>query len=884
MGKAACTASPDDKQAISFPHQGQLYTASQAREARPLTYGAGGELAAVTATRQAAWLYAHQFKGAQSLPHRNPATVRGATSTSSTSKHHKEFPNGDNYTGGWKDGLPEGEGIYQWADGSVYEGSWKNGAKQGLGTYTWPTKAVYRGEWQNGCMHGSGTFEGTDGTRYQGGWQRDLKHGLGKKWYANGDTYEGLWKAGKSDGPGRYKWKNRNEYDGEWRAGKMHGQGTLKWNTGDRYDGEFKDGEEDGLGVFTWPDSSTYDGFWRNGKKHGIGVYRPAEQTKRQTTAFEHVSAASSVTLPHADMAEESVSERPVPNPSVSGPASASLDAPREAQAEAEYGRTGSTGRNERAETVYIREYEDGRLIREDPVSGEELDAVFGPFKRRLERRNRRRMRKGDTVRPGETIYKGHRSYDLMLNLQLGIRYSVGKITPDPRVSKLTDEHFRLKVKQFFPRDGSKATPPHPSADFRWKDYCPMAFRKLREVFNIDAAEYMLSICGDQALRELPSPGKSGSVFFLSNDDKFIIKTMRKNEVKLLLDLLPKYHAHVEKHPHTLLIKFYGLHRVSAPSGSNVRFIVMNNLFLTDLQIHRKYDLKGSTQGRFSGKVPGPNTILKDLDLDTVFKLEEGWHDRLMWQLQQDCALLEDLKVMDYSLLLGVHHRSGGYTSSPPATDREDDDEEDTNVTPMSVISEGTPTAGASPLPRTLSSVPSGLTTVPSGFNGAVVDSNNAEMAVIQQRITKQLGYQISERRMADLIKLAQYKMLSRDPKTFRSPTMVLAMRPKRSDTMRPVAFSHGATDELTHSLGLQRVHLGINMASTAVPGSPEAGSQPEDVVLYFGIIDILQEYNLSKKLEHSFKALRHDGSAISAVDPRTYSRRFQEFMRRVFV
>ena len=52
------------------------------------------------------------------------------------------------------------------------------------------------------------------------------------------------------------------------------------------------------------------------------------------------------------------------------------------------------------------------------------------------------------------------------------------------------------QVKQLFPRDGSKATPPHPSADFKWKDYCPMAFRQLREVFNIDPGDYMLSICG----------------------------------------------------------------------------------------------------------------------------------------------------------------------------------------------------------------------------------------------------------------------------------------------------------------------------------------------------------------------------------------------------
>lgn len=55
------------------------------------------------------------------------------------------------------------------------------------------------------------------------------------------------------------------------------------------------------------------------------------------------------------------------------------------------------------------------------------------------------------------------------------------------------------QVKQLFPRDGSKATPPHPSADFKWKDYCPMAFRQLREVFNIDPGDYMLSICGAQS-------------------------------------------------------------------------------------------------------------------------------------------------------------------------------------------------------------------------------------------------------------------------------------------------------------------------------------------------------------------------------------------------
>ena len=65
----------------------------------------------------------------------------------------------------------------------------------------------------------------------------------------------------------------------------------------------------------------------------------------------------------------------------------------------------------------------------------------------------------------------------------------------------------------------------------------------------------------------------------------------------------------------------------------------------------------------------------------------------------------------------------------------------------------------------------------------------------------------------------------------------------------RPVAYTAGATDEVSHSMGQRRVQLGMNVVATALPagGGAEGGSpegtppQPEDVVLYFGIIDILQ-------------------------------------------
>eukprot|EP00951_Prasinocladus_malaysianus_P012017 scaffold89274_cov46-Prasinocladus_malaysianus.AAC.1 len=97
--------------------------------------------------------------------------------------------------------------------------------------------------------------------------------------------------------------------------------------------------------------------------------------------------------------------------------------------------------------------------------------------------------RKKVLQRPGETIYKGHQSYDLMLNLQQGILYSIGGL--HEALPKNCD-----KVKVDFPRSGSSTTPPHPSSDFSWKDYAPITFKNLRDIFEIDPSEYMLSLCG----------------------------------------------------------------------------------------------------------------------------------------------------------------------------------------------------------------------------------------------------------------------------------------------------------------------------------------------------------------------------------------------------
>ena len=52
--------------------------------------------------------------------------------------------------------------------------------------------------------------------------------------------------------------------------------------------------------------------------------------------------------------------------------------------------------------------------------------------------------------------------------------------------------------------------------------------------------------------------------------------------------------------------------------------------------------------------------------------------------------------------------------------------------------------------------------------------------------------------------------------------------------------------------------HTGTG-SSNSTPS--ESGGEVSDVILYFGIIDILQDYDISKKLEHAYKSLQVDPS-----------------------
>ncbi|KAF9611255.1 hypothetical protein IFM89_028325 [Coptis chinensis] len=98
----------------------------------------------------------------------------------------------------------------------------------------------------------------------------------------------------------------------------------------------------------------------------------------------------------------------------------------------------------------------------------------------------------------------------------------------------------------------------------------------------------------------------------------------------ILLKMLPNYYKHVCSHENTLITKFFGLHEITLKGGRKVRFVVMGNMFCTELRIHHRYDLKGSSQGRITSKDEiNENTTLKDLDLSYEFHMDKSWRESL---------------------------------------------------------------------------------------------------------------------------------------------------------------------------------------------------------------------------------------------------------------
>jgi len=341
----------------------------------------------------------------------------------------------------------------------------------------------------------------------------------------------------------------------------------------------------------------------------------------------------------------------------------------------------------------------------------------------------------------------------LMGSIQLGIQHTVGSLGSSP--GDLLPKDFEAVETSQFPSEGGNNTLPHSFPDFTFRTYAPVAFRRFRDYFGISSAKFTTSLC-NESLRELGNPGASGEHIYLTSDDRFFLKTVSSKEAEFLQKILPGLYKNLQKNPHTLLTKYYGMFAYQA-GQKKIRLVVMKNLFPSGVKMHLKFDLKGSTHGRKASAKERAKKSPTFKDLDFRDKVPEGFHidpetyTALMSTIERDCSLLESNNNMDYSLLLGVHN----------------------------------------------------------------LDKAKREL--------------------------------------------------NESDHEKKSLLQPNSTTLATHS--------------TFQNGIPATNSKGERLLIFVGIIDILQYYRLSKKIAHTFKSVIADGDTVSVVEPGFYAQRFKEFM-----
>lgn len=78
-----------------------------------------------------------------------------------------------------------------------------------------------------------------------------------------------------------------------------------------------------------------------------------------------------------------------------------------------------------------------------------------------------------------------------------------------------------------------------------------------------------------------------------------MLKTISAAEFHNLREILKEYYDHLALYPHTLITRFFGLHKIkySKANGGKARiyFVIMANVFKTSRDINVRFDLKGST-------------------------------------------------------------------------------------------------------------------------------------------------------------------------------------------------------------------------------------------------------------------------------------------------
>ncbi|XP_076019636.1 phosphatidylinositol 4-phosphate 5-kinase-like protein 1 [Genypterus blacodes] len=243
-------------------------------------------------------------------------------------------------------------------------------------------------------------------------------------------------------------------------------------------------------------------------------------------------------------------------------------------------------------------------------------------------------------------IDQQHEFYGLTCMMKEGLAAAVQSTIDNPFTAELSDNDFTLEVN-------------HIHQDFTMETFAGPVFASLRATLGMTEQEYQQSLCSENCYLQFISNSKSKADFFLTNDKRFFLKTQNKKEIRFLLTNLKMYTEHLRKYPHSLLVRFLGVHMIKISNRRKKYFIVMQSVFYPDDRINARYDIKGCEVSRWTEPAPEDSqviVVLKDLNFEGQCITLEQQRPWLLRQMEIDTNFLQTLNVLDYSFLLAHQH------------------------------------------------------------------------------------------------------------------------------------------------------------------------------------------------------------------------------------
>ena len=197
----------------------------------------------------------------------------------------------------------------------------------------------------------------------------------------------------------------------------------------------------------------------------------------------------------------------------------------------------------------------------------------------------------------------------------------------------------------------------------RIKEFAPKIFNRIKHELGY-TNEIIARALAPVQNRHLVDPannynkGKSSSFIFIDHSEKFVVKSISQQERKYFIKhMLKGYADRVIHDKSSRLVRILGVYQFNKSKGN---IILMENVIP---KIHSAYlfDLKGSTHDRQTIddlESIQKGVILKDLDFKMYnmrCEMESKLYDEFMESLRADCEFLKSVRIMDYSMLLGIY-------------------------------------------------------------------------------------------------------------------------------------------------------------------------------------------------------------------------------------